>query len=364
MRSRSNQDSAMRLTRRSAIASALALSACGQGAKSQPAPPPISPLKSLTRFPIGCCVQERWLQEPDYADLLAEQFSQLTAEWEMKMEYILREDGGFQFDRPDSIALFAKARGMALHGHTLVWYAGEPEPFKKLDGKGAVFANAYRNYILAVVGRYKGQARSWDVVNEPITDDGERLRESLWSRNLGLDDHIIRALEHAREADPAAVLFINDYHLELKPNKRATFMRLVERLLKRGAPLDGLGTQTHIDYDLPAGAVGAALKDLASFGLPIHLSELDISLGDRFVPALPGDRVKRQIAKYAEVAEAFVALPERQRFAFTVWGLRDSETWLRGPSGQRPTDQPLLFDDAGQAKPTARALADGFSRPA
>ena len=74
--------------------------------------------------------------------------------------------------------------------------------------------------------------------------------------------------------------------------------------------------------------------------------------------------MKRQIAKYAEVAEAFVALPERQRFAFTVWGLRDSETWLRGPSGQRPTDQPLLFDDAGQAKPTARALADAFSHPA
>lgn len=350
----------MRLTRRAAIASALALSACGQGAKGQPAPPP--PLKSLARFPLGCCVQERWLQEPDYADLLAQQFSQLTAEWEMKMEYILREDGGFRFDRPDSIALFAKARGMALHGHALVWFAGEPEPFKKLDGKGGAFANAYRNYILAVVGRYRGQARSWDVVNEPITDDGERLRESLWSRNLGLDDHIVRALEHAREADPDAVLFLNDYHLELKPNKRATFLRLAERLLKRGAPLGGLGTQTHIDYDLPAGAVATALKDLASLGLPIHLSELDISLGDHYVPALAGDRVERQIGKYAEVVDAFMALPSRQRFALSVWGLRDRDTWLRGDSGQRPTDQPLLFDDAGQAKPTARAVADALAR--
>lgn len=353
-----------RLTRRSAIASALALSACGQGAKSQPAGPPIPPLKSLTRLPIGCCVQERWLQEPEYADLLAEQFSQLTAEWEMKMEYILREDGGFQFDRPDSIALFAKARGMALHGHSLIWYANENDAFKRLDGKGAVFANAYRNYILAVVGRYKGQARSWDVVNEPVADDGEHLRESLWSRNLGADDHIVRALEHAHEADPNAVLFLNDYHLELKPNKRATFMRLIERLLKRGAPLSGIGTQTHIDYDLPDGAIGTAMRDLASFGLPIHLSELDVSLGDHYVPALPGDRPKRQIARYVEAVDAFMALPERQRFAFTVWGLRDSDTWLRGDSGQRPNDQPLLFDAAGQAKPTARAVADAFSRQA
>lgn len=353
-----------RLTRRSAIASALALSACGQGAKSQPSLPPIPPLKSLTRFPIGCCVQERWLQEPEYADLLAEQFSQLTAEWEMKMEYILREDGGFQFDRPDSIALFAKARGMALHGHSLIWYANENEAFKRLDGKGAVFATAYRNYILAVVGRYKGQARSWDVVNEPVADDGEHLRESLWSRNLGVDDHIVRALEHAHEADPNAVLFLNDYHLELKPNKRATFMRLIERLLKRGAPLGGIGTQTHIDYDLQGGAIGTAMRDLASFGLPIHLSELDVSLGDHYLPAMPGDRQKRQIARYVEAVDAFMALPERQRFAFTIWGLRDSDTWLRGDSGQRPNDQPLLFDAAGQAKPTARAVADAFSRRA
>lgn len=353
-----------RLTRRSAIASALALSACGQGAKSQPALAPISPLRTLTAFPIGCCVQERWLHAPDYLDLLAEQFSQLTAEWEMKMEYILREDGGFQFDRPDSIASFAKARDMALHGHSLVWFANEPDAFKRLDGSGKPFADAYRNYILAVAGRYKGAARGWDVVNEPITDDGERPRESLWSRNLGSDDHIALALEHAREADPHAVLFLNDYHLELKPNKRATFMRLIERLLKRGAPLGGIGTQTHIDYDLPAGAVDAALKDLASFGLPIHLSELDISLGDHYVPALPGDRVKRQIAKYTEVAEAFMALPARQRFAFTIWGLRDSDTWLRGDSGQRPTDQPLLFDEAGKAKATCRALADVFARRA
>jgi endo-1,4-beta-xylanase len=351
-----------RLTRRSAIASALALSACSQGAKSQPALTAPPPLRTLTPFPVGCCVQERWLHQPEYIDLLAEQFSQLTAEWEMKMEYILREDGGFQFDRPDSIASFAKARDMALHGHSLVWFANEPDAFKRLDGSGKPFADAYRNYILAVAGRYKGQARSWDVVNEPITDDGEHLRESLWSRNLGSDDHIALALEHAREADPHAVLFLNDYHLELKPNKRATFMRLIERLLKRGAPLGGIGTQTHIDYDLPTGAVDAALKDLASFGLPIHLSELDISLGDHYVPALPGDRVKRQIAKYTEVAEAFMALPARQRFAFTVWGLRDSDTWLRGDSGQRPKDQPLLFDEAGKAKATCRALADVFAR--
>jgi endo-1,4-beta-xylanase len=54
-------------------------------------------------------------------------------------------------------------------------------------------------------------------------------------------------------------------------------------------------------------------------------------------------------------------LPPSQRFAFTTWGLRDSDSWLQGQSGQRPTDQPLPFDRTGQAKPMFQALAEALA---
>ena len=41
---------------------------------------------------------------------------------------------------------------------------------------------------------------------------------------------------------------------------------LVERLLKGGAKLGGLETQTHMDIDVAPGATAAAIKDLASLG--------------------------------------------------------------------------------------------------
>jgi hypothetical protein len=44
----------------------------------------------------------------------------------MKMEYIVQPDGSFRFDAPDRIAAFARAHGMGLLGHTLVWYAQAP----------------------------------------------------------------------------------------------------------------------------------------------------------------------------------------------------------------------------------------------
>ena len=339
----------------------------GEGqAQAQTPSPEIASLKAAARFPVGCAVTLQHLNDPTDAALVARHFSQVTAEWEMKMEYILQDDGGFRFDAPDALAAFARAQGLRLFGHNLIWYAQGSPAFARIDGQPKAFADAYRNYILAVAGRYRGQAVGWDVVNEPVLDDGSGLRDCLWSRNLGGADYIRRALDHAREADPGAVLLINDYNLESLPRKRATFLRLVEGLLKAGAPIGGIGTQTHLATDLPAGAVTACFKDLATLGLPIHVSELDISLNrDQSAFRSVADKRARQYRLAHEAAAAFAALPAAQRFGFTLWGLRDAESWLRGPKENpaAPWDAPLAFDDSGRAKPLLAALAAGFGGP-
>jgi len=141
-----------------------------------------------------------------------------------------------------------------------------------------------------------------------------------------------------------------------------TFLRLVERLLKRGVAVGGIGSQTHIDLDLPRGAMREALTDLASFGMPIHISELDVSVARRFGDFRSRDqRLAAQADKVSEVAEAFMALPARQRFAFTVWGLRDQDSWLRSQPHGDPQDAPLLFDEIGAEKPAFEALLEGLA---
>lgn len=299
--------------------------------------------------------------------LLVANFSQLTPEWEMKMEAILRDDGGFDYSRPDAIADFAAQQGLRLHGHTLIWHAQQPAAFERIDGQGKAFADAYRNYILAVAGRYQGRVVGWDVVNEAVAEDGDGYRDCLWRKNLGMDYSAL-AFHHAREADPTVPLFLNDYNLENNPKKRATFLRLAEDLLKAGAPLGGLGTQTHVAFDMPQGAIRAAIRDLAALGLPIHVSELDVTTRGEGVKARldmtpVSERLARQARVVGEAADAFMSLPAHQRYAFTVWGLRDKDSWLRHqPKAGDGSDRPLLFDDAGQPKPAARALVEAVSR--
>lgn len=297
--------------------------------------------------------------DPAFVRLLTENFNQVTAEWQMKMESILRDDGGFDFRAADAIAAFAKSQGLRLHGHTLIWYSQENPAFTRIDGQKQAFDAAYRNYILAVAGRYRGQAVSWDVVNEPVAEDGAGYRDCIWRRNFGMD-YVARAFHIAREADPQAVLFLNDYHLESRPLKRRNFLALAESLLKAGAPLDAIGTQSHLLSGLAPGEVGTAMRDLASLGLPIHVSEYDCSL--QVGPFGRRTREAGQLRLTRELAEAFMALPARQRFAFTIWGVRDQDSWLRRPPNAGDgTDAPLLFDDAGRSKAMTAAWVDAVT---
>jgi endo-1,4-beta-xylanase len=348
------------MSRRAVIASTLALAACQRGAVAQTggrAPA----LKSLAPFPIGAAAMSGHLDDPAWVALAATHLSQLTPEWEMKMEYILGEGGGdYRFEAPDRIAAFAEARGMRLHGHALIWYSQGERAFAGLPP--VRYAAEHDRYISTVAGRYRGKVAGWDVVNEAVAEDGEGLRDCHWSRALGADGYIIRAFEQARAADPDAVLFLNDYNLENNTKKGATFLRLVERLLKAGAPIGGIGTQSHLDIEIPAGRTSAFMREAAAFGLPIHVSELDASLRREGAldPRPLALRRRQQTARVTELAEAFAALPAAQRYAFTVWGLRDTDSWLRRDARDDGQDSPLLFDAAGQPTPMFQAVARAF----
>ncbi len=319
----------------------------------------IPPLKSLSPYPLGVAVRASDLRDPTWTTLATTHFSRLTPEWEMKMEYLLRDDGQLQFDRADQFVAFAQKNGMAMHGHTLIWY-DQPggSSFARLAGKPDAFLNAYVTYITAVMGRYKGQIGGWDVVNEPVWDDGRGLRPCLWQKVLG-DDYIGLALEAAHRADPQALLFINDYNLELTPAKRRTFLKMCEGLLRDGAPLHGIGTQTHIDSGLPPGALIDAIRDLASLGLKVHVSELDISVREAHPANIVAPRL-HQIALIEALLKVYGDLPARQRYGVTLWGLRDSDSFLNRQQTALLPDEPVLFDKAGRPKPMAQTFAKGL----
>ena len=378
----------MSATRRGALLGGLALAACDRRAGAAPASSasdaaalfstaagrapgwsdavdpaaagPLPRLRDLAPFPLGNEVISQSLSDPVYAELARTQFNQLSIGYEAKMEAVVQADGSLAYDGADKIADFCRANGLGLMGAALIWYVFSPAPFERLAGDPVAFGQAYDGFLRGVIGRYRGRARGWDVVNEPLTYDGTTLRDSLWSRVLGPEQYMVRAFQVAREADPQAVLFLNETGQETRPAKLDTLMRLVDRLLKAGAPITGLGAQLHVDIDIAPGDMARCLKTMAGFGLPIHVSEFDCTLqSDRKIDLRSRtDKLALQRRIYAEALDAFYALPKRQQFAFTIFGLRDKDSWLRvPPNAGDGTDEPLLFDDVGRPKPVFWTVA-------
>ena len=68
------------------------------------------------------------------------------------------------------------------------------------------------DHIETVVGRYRGKVFAWDVVNEAVLANGTP-RDTIWLRKIG-PEYVKLAFQWAREADPDALLFYNDYVAE------------------------------------------------------------------------------------------------------------------------------------------------------
>ena len=233
-------------------------------------------------FLIGAALSPRQFDETDAANaaLVKSQFNTISPENVLKWQRVHPRPDAYDFGPSDRYVAFGERNGMVVIGHTLVWHSQVPRWVFE-DGAGkpltrdALLARM-RDHIHTVVGRYKGRIRGWDVVNEALEEDGT-LRQSPWLRIIG-PDYIAKAFEYAREADPAAELYYNDYSLE-NAAKRAGCVRLVKSLLDAGITVHGIGTQNHFKMGSPTMAqLDSTITAFAALGVKVHVTELDVDV--------------------------------------------------------------------------------------
>ena len=318
---------------------------------------------------IGVAMNQRQSDGVDTAavDIITKQFNQITPENLLKFQSIHPAADRYTFEAQDRYVQFGTDRKMQVIGHTLVWHSQTSTwVFQGPDGKPAdreLLLSRMRDHIHTVVGRYKGRIHGWDVVNEAVDEDGS-LRKTPWRDAIG-DDYIAKAFEFAREADPGAELYYNDYSLE-RPAKRAGVVRLVKDLQARGVRIDGIGNQAHWQLESPTLAeIEQTLIDLNSTGLKVMYTELDINmlppagrnadpaLANPYAAGLPDDKQQQLARRYADIFSLF--LKHRDKVTrVTFWGLSDGDSWLN----RGRVNYPLLWDRQRQPKPSFHAVVD------
>lgn len=291
----------------------------------------------------------------------------------MKPAALQPAEGRFRFAKADALVEMARANGLAVNGHALLWHKQCPDWFFMENGRQAGrerVLQRLRAHIAGVAGHFAGRVQSWDVVNEAIDDGNEYLRKSQWLNSIG-EDFIAEAFIAAHKADPQAELYYNDYDIERQP-KRDKALRLIRDLQQRGAPIHGIGIQGHWKLDhIPFQDIEDAIVAFHAEGMKVMITELDIDVGKRktdgadvgrlervradlYANGLP-DHVQQRLAdQYAQLFALFLKHQDKIT-RVTFWGLHDGRSWLNYWPFQR-TNHPLFWDRDLQAKPALSAV--------
>jgi GH35 family endo-1,4-beta-xylanase len=238
------------------------------------------------RFKIGVGVSHRVVQQPADQALIRQHFQILTPENCMKPQSIHPAEDRWNFEDADRFVEFARANGLEVVGHCLVWAKDDrtDQWMKEENGEPVSRETLLRRieeHINQVVGRYADVATMWDVVNEAVGDSGEDLlRDSVYSRTTGID-FIVTAFKAARAKDPDALLIYNDYNDQL-PGKRKKVIALLTELKQKGAPVDAYGMQGHFELgEDVVPQLRETFNALRELGLKVVVSELDIDVVKR-----------------------------------------------------------------------------------
>jgi len=334
-------------------------------------------------FAIGIALDADQIAErdPKVTVLIEKHFNSISPENALKWDAVHPEPDRFDFEQADRFVAFGEDRGMHIVGHTLVWYRQTPQ-WVFLDEKGnplgrEALLQRMKDHIVTVMGRYKGRVHGWDVVNEAIVPDGG-FGKSKWLEIIG-EDYVLKAFEYARQADPDAELYYNDYNM-WQPLQYEGVVRLLKNLRSNGVRIDGVGTQVHWGLDYPhQDQIETFINALAELEVKLMVTEMDVTVlpyDEKYVDmdlsslapdlqkkmnpyadGLPEQVSLKQADTYADFFSMF--LKHRDKFKrVTFWGLHDGQSWRSNWPIIGRTDYPMLFDREYRPKPALDAISN------
>lgn len=307
------------------------------------------------KFKIGTSVSPNELGQG--GNFIKQHFNSITPENELKPDSILNQGASQQmgnnvntqvnFGQGTSATLkFCEQNGIALRGHTFVWYSQTPDWFFRQnfqqggnyvtkDVMNQRLESFIKNTFEKLAKEYpKLEVYSYDVCNELFVNDGGGMRpagNSKWVQVYGNDEFVMNAFTYARKYAPSGCkLYLNDYN-EYMPAKTTDIYNMAMKLKEKGV-IDGIGMQSHLDISYPNGQVySTAVEKFLSTGLDVQITELDITSNNE----------EAQASLYKEIFSIAVKHADKIP-AVTVWGTNDSISWRRNQN-------PLLF--SGGYKP-------------
>lgn len=174
--------------------------------------------------------------------------------------------------------------GFRIRGHNLVWPGwkfNSAATRLMAEQDPATFDRYIKAQFYERMAYAKGKVIAWDVINEPMHE-----RDFF---NILHEDVMVDWFKLAKELDPDAQLFINEYSMlncAQSTDNIDAYIDLINRLRSKGAPIEAIGVQGHVGTQPRAPQL--VISDLDRFvplGLPVQITEWDINTKDEELQA-------------------------------------------------------------------------------
>jgi endo-1,4-beta-xylanase len=305
---------------------------------------------------IGAAADAPYFSDPNYVQALGGEYNLIVPENDLKFAETEPVQDQYNFCLADQLLAFANANGMKMRGHNLVWSQYNPTWLTSGNFSSAQTLTILQNHINNVVGHYKGKLVDWDVVNEAVSDNApyDLDQTSFWYQQLG-SGYLDTAFQLAHAADPNAKLFYNDYGGEGVGGKSDGIYAMVQGMISRGVPINGVGLEMHLSLSGPPteAAISANMARLGALGLEVHVSEMDVRLLVDSNGNASASDLASQATLYQNVFGACQA--NANCTAFLTWGVTDLHSWI--PSSFPGYGAGLLLDPQYNHKPAYNSVS-------
>ncbi|XP_070202671.1 anti-sigma-I factor RsgI6-like isoform X2 [Littorina saxatilis] len=216
-----------------------------------------------------------------------------------------RRQGERNFQPPLELIHRLRSHGIKVRGHNLIWSVEKYVQGWVKQLTGDTLRHAVQHHIQDTMNVTRGLLEHWDVNNENI-------HGHWYEQQLHDPDYNLEVFRIAHNADPTMKLFLNDYGKYLAQAKQVKAANL---------GLFGIGVQCHFRHeaDPDPDAIKQRLDTLAQAGLPIWVTELDVSVHDQDTRADFLERALRAVYGHPAVE------------GILLWGFWDVRHW-RGPN--------------------------------
>ncbi|MEQ9454718.1 MAG: endo-1,4-beta-xylanase [Phycisphaeraceae bacterium] len=309
-------------------------------------------------FRWGTAVQARRLAgnnpaDATYQQVLQENFNTATIENALKWP-AFEGEWGPAFNQATAVAAldWLNDRDFDVRGHVQVWpgYDNLPGAVKtrldELNHPGTTNArqDAIRAELRTLITQHiselaqatAGRIAWWDMANE--TRVNRDLIETLGEAEVA--DWFVQGAA----ANPGVPLYLNEYNIlasagGINTSPQQIYAEQIQRVLDDGAPLGGIGLQSHFtEANLTGPAeIKAILDRFAAYGLPLHITEFDFATDNQDLQA----QFTRDFMT--------IAFAHPQIEAFIGWGFWDNAHW-------RPNAG--MFRDDWSIKPNGEAYRE------